>query len=988
MPDKICKICGRSVGSQGSGMHHKRCAGEQEEKQRTAVFFAAHPGRIPANHPIDSSPGFREAHFPSATLDPEPTGAAEDWGDYEAHQVDPDMEGWPTEGEETNPTLDAWNGAPYCSRSYTPAVNDILVEHHPSIMAPNHVMSLDSYLRSQREESTPPPPMKQPWAPFQSRIDFDVANFALQARLNRNLTNALLQLVQRITKGETVSFKSYNSICELWERASHMSTLFEKQDLAASFKPASGEVTYNLSCYVRDTWSWTQDLLGDPLVKHRFHWDAQRLYRWTGRGWERFVSSPWTADRFWDIQTELPKGGKPLAYIIYSDKTRLSSFGSAMGYPVVARIANIEDGVRNSNINVGGGRVIGWINVIPDDIKYKKLEGFVRLKRVAWQSQMEMILGSVKEQSSFGTAFRLMPHYKLHLWPCIPISSSDYEEQGFYTLTKGPKSLYPCPVCLVPKEKQSDHSQDWPGRTTESMRALYESGDQNAMMQAGIRDVENFFWNLDRSDPYLACSYDRLHAAIRLFHHLLLELQARVKRFGPSARSKVDEQIAAFPRWSGLPHFQRVMGVQFTDGTKEEAIAKQVGFCALNVLSREADPNGWLLLRCVHAFRQFNMYTALTQHTTETIRKGQLAAMELSELIQQYSKAAEAESWQGDDKRTSWCFPKAHTYKHAFDDIMNKGVAHNYTTKINENMHGPLKKSYQLQSNFRDFAPQILRLDHCAYVASIINQRIDHYDQREALSKSSPLAPQEARTLINSSESIDEGTDKGTDDDAGGLAIEDEPSEPTLDVGLTMLVPAQTWSFKALEEEHDSDAAFRQFRLRFQRYLPDFLARYTDKRLPSSHRCGEEDQVIQEYRLIKSFYQSLVGWEVRCDFIRAHPDFFRNKRYDAVLINFGGRNIFTCLFFLFKCEVQSEDYEFTLIQPYDAPAGSKQVVEWDMGLYRVRAQLRKESQFVPAHTIIRGAVLVEKYGQSFGTEDYFVMDDIDEDMFIQMQTLY
>ncbi|KAK1215699.1 hypothetical protein PQX77_021704 [Marasmius sp. AFHP31] len=882
MPDKICEICGRSVGSQGSGMHRKKCAAEQEGKRRTAAFFAAHPGRVPASHPIDSGPGFREAHFPSATLDPATTGAAEDWDDYEANQVDPDMEGWPTEGEETNPTLDAWNGAPYCSRSYTPAVNDILVEHHPSIMTPNRVMSLDSYLRSQREEATPPPPMKQPWAPFQSRIDFDVANFALQARLNKNLTNVLLQLVRRITKGETVSFKNYNNICELWERASHMSTPFEKQDLAASFKPASGEVTYNLSCYVRDTWSWTQDLLGDPLVKHRFHWDAQRLYRWTGRTWERFVSSPWTADRFWDIQTDLPNGGKPLAYIIYSDKTRLSSFGSAMGYPVVAQIANIDDGVRNSNINVGGGR-------IPDDIKYKKLEGFVRLKRVASQSQMEMILGSVKEQSAFGTAVRLMPHYELDLWPCIPISSSDHEEQ--------------------------------------------------------------------------------LHAAIGLFHHLLLELQARVKRLGPSSRSKVDEQIAAFPRWSGLPHFNRVMGVQFTDGTKEEAIAKQVGFCALNVLSREVDPNGWLLLRCVHAFRRFNMYTALTQHTTETIRKGQLAAMELLELIQQYSKAAEAEPWQADDKRTSWCFPKAHTYKHAFDDIINKGVARNYTTKINENMHGPLKKSYQLQSNFRDFAPQILRLDHCAYVASIINQCIDHYDQREALSKSSPLAPQEARALINSSESTDEGTEGGTDEDAGGLAIEEEPSEPTLDEGLTMLVPARTWSFKALEEEHDGDSAFRQFRLRFQRFLPGFLAKYTDKRLPSSHRYGEEDQVIQEYRLIKSFYQSLVGWEVQCDFIRAHPDFFRNKRYDA-------------------CEVQSEDYEFALIQPYDAPTGSKQVVERDMGLYRVRARPRKDSQFVPARTIIRGAVLVEKYGQNFGTEDYFVMDDIDEDMFLRMQVLY
>ncbi|KAL0057411.1 hypothetical protein AAF712_015947 [Marasmius tenuissimus] len=820
-------------------------------------------------------------------LDSEPTGIAEDLHDQEAGQVDFDMEGWPSEGGETNATLDAWNGAPYCSRSYTLAMNDILIEHHPSITAPNHVMSLNSYLRSQREEATPPPMTKKPWTPFESQIDFDVADFALQAQLNENLTNVLLKLVHRITNSERVSFKNHNNVCKLWERASHMSTPFEKEDLEGSFQPASGEVTYNLLCYVRDTWNWTQDLLEDPLVKHRFHWDAQWLYRWTGRGWERFVSSPWTADRFWDIQ-------------------------------------------------------------VPEDSKYKKLEGFVRLKRVSWQSQMEMILSSIKERSLFGTAFRLMPHHALHLWPCIPISSSDYKEQGFYTLTKGPKLLYPCPVCLVPKENQADHSQDYPARTTETMRALYESRDQNAMMQAGIREVEvrlslgnasvllknlRFFWSLNHSDPYLACSYDQLHAAIGLFHHLLLEFQ-----------SVVDEQITVFPRWSGLPHFKHVTNMMFTDGTKEAAIAKQVGFCALNVMSREVDPNGWLLLRCIHVFRRFNMYTALTQHMKETIRKGQLAAIELSKLIQRYSDAVEVEPWQAEGKRTSWCFPKAQTYKHAFDDIMNKGVARNYTTKINENMHSPLKKSYQLQSNFRDFAPQILHLDHYAYVASIINQCLDHYDQREALRKTSPLAPQEARALNGSSNlaEADKGKDQGTDEDVGGLAIE-EPSEPTSDEGLTMLVPAQMWSFKALEEEHEGDSAFRQFRTQFQWYLPDFFAKYTSKSLPSSHHCGEEDQVIREYRLIKSFYQSLVGWEIRCDFIRAHPDLFSNKRYDTVLINFEGRNIFACLVFLFKCEVQSAEYEFALIQPYNAPPGSKQVVERDMGLLRVRARPRKES---------------------------------------------
>jgi len=31
---------------------------------------------------------------------------------------------------------------------------------------------------------------------------------------------------------------------------------------------------------------------------------------------------------------------KPLCYIIYADKPKLSSFGSKMGYPVIAKLAN------------------------------------------------------------------------------------------------------------------------------------------------------------------------------------------------------------------------------------------------------------------------------------------------------------------------------------------------------------------------------------------------------------------------------------------------------------------------------------------------------------------------------------------------------------------------------------------------------------------------------------------------------------------------
>jgi len=46
-------------------------------------------------------------------------------------------------------------------------------------------------------------------------------------------------------------------------------------------------------------------------------------------------------------------------YIIYADKARLSSFGTAKGYPVIARIANLD-----SDIAGWTACVIGWIAIV------------------------------------------------------------------------------------------------------------------------------------------------------------------------------------------------------------------------------------------------------------------------------------------------------------------------------------------------------------------------------------------------------------------------------------------------------------------------------------------------------------------------------------------------------------------------------------------------------------------------------------------------
>ena len=83
-------------------------------------------------------------------------------------------------------------------------------------------------------------------------------------------------------------------------------------------------------------------------------------------------------------------------------------------------------------------------------------------------------------------------------------------------LIRGIKSKCPCPICLIPSESLTDHSTDYPRRTTEDAKArlkLYRwdhAAGEKALKDQSLRPVEvSFLWtwmlipSLDRSSTWL-----------------------------------------------------------------------------------------------------------------------------------------------------------------------------------------------------------------------------------------------------------------------------------------------------------------------------------------------------------------------------------------------------------------------------------------------------------------------------------------------------
>jgi hypothetical protein len=114
-----------------------------------------------------------------------------------------------------------------------------------------------------------------------------------------------------------------------------------------------------------------------------------------------------------------------------------------------------------------------------------------------------------------------------------------------------------------------------------------------------------------------------------------------------------------------------------------------------------------------------DIYAVLEVHTTNTITEGRHTVQAFTALIQVCTLYSFIDSCilthhqqyitqAADNNEKNWNFPKLHMITHIFDEIKVKGASCNYNTKLNEQMHGPLKDWYLNQTNFKNVAEQVM----------------------------------------------------------------------------------------------------------------------------------------------------------------------------------------------------------------------------------------------------------------------------------------
>ncbi|KAJ7782439.1 hypothetical protein DFH07DRAFT_900870 [Mycena maculata] len=923
---RLCNHCGEWKHIRGIGHHEKACAKKNADKVKSALF-AQQLRRRESRTRRTFAPSCRSVllfviypktlNFNIADYgEPQPLGEQESLHD---NPVDPNLD-------------------------------DIRYEFHPhSGLAPENC-SLDEYLRQESSRRQLPSTDQKPWSPFRTRLDFEVAEFAQENLLNSAAINQLITLIRRCAANvEEFTVQNHTDMNKQWEAASKKCTDFKKYTVTVPYKNTQP----SFDMYARPLWDWTLDLIRDPCLANCFVWDAVKMYRHNGTSFMRFWNEPWTADAFWQIQSLLPdnKFAKLCPYIIYADKSKLSSFGTQKAYPIIARLANIVVGIRNGN-EWGGGQIVGELPVIKDDTAESGKTGYVNFKNAVWHSAFYKLLESIAAHSKTGIWTECGDGEKRWLFPVVLILAADYEEASVMALIRGLGGNHPCPICLVKRDGQADltiisklRTADESKKAVTMARTLSSEAGETLLKDLGLRKVNNVFWNVAHSDPHHAISFDRLHSHHSGLwgDHLFGQIKDHLTQLGERSAAKLDQQFDKLPRWRNLNHFQTVTNISFNDGSKHEDIAKMMIFASHNILT---DKLGLILLECFRSYLELDVYLGLEIHTTETIAAGR---RQLQKFDQRLKKNQEA--CVGTEFEKNWNFPKAHLHQHAFDDIERKGVTKNFSTKIDESMHGPVRAAYLQQTNFKNVQPQILRSLHRRMVARYIRDQLEDLEE----------------------------------------FVDDEDPERELPSDLEELgnvvvgAKRKSESFLALETKMKDDTAFNRFRIRFAEFVNVFLPAFGHA-LPGGKRIVfNPDQEITPYQFLKVLFKSLDNWLDNADFLCCNPSFHNRERYDAAIVKTTSGNVFVRLVYVFTCMIGERVHPFALVQALDVGTGQRSAKDKALRLYHVRERQRKECEFISVHSIIRGALLAPDFAKR---GDYLVVDVVDSDMFFRLKAMY
>ncbi|KAI0069666.1 hypothetical protein K474DRAFT_1632668, partial [Panus rudis PR-1116 ss-1] len=181
--------------------------------------------------------------------------------------------------------------------------------------------------------------IENPYAPFKSKLDWEVARWAKLRGPSSTAVSELLSIPEVCAKLD-LSYKNSRELNALVDKIPNLRPRFKVKEIEL------GDEIYEV--YFRDALECVRALFGEPeFASHvitkpeRFYADANRTQR---VHWDMFTGKWW-----WAMQKELDsvkEGGTVVPIIVSTDKTQVTLFRNKAAYPVYLTIGNLPKEIR------------------------------------------------------------------------------------------------------------------------------------------------------------------------------------------------------------------------------------------------------------------------------------------------------------------------------------------------------------------------------------------------------------------------------------------------------------------------------------------------------------------------------------------------------------------------------------------------------------------------------------------------------------------
>ncbi|KDQ27146.1 hypothetical protein PLEOSDRAFT_1043945 [Pleurotus ostreatus PC15] len=401
---------------------------------------------------------------------------------------------------------------------------------------------------------------QNPWAPFTSKVDWEVARWA---KLRGSGSTAFSDLlgVENLCGILGLSYKTTDELNKI------IDTKIPNQ--RPKFTHRKVEVSgQSFDLFSRDIIECVKALYQDPEHSAYLCFSPERHYADADKT-ERLYHEMNTGKWWWSTQEALEAtkpGATIIPIIISSDKTQLTLFRDKTAYPVYLTIGNLPKSIRRKPSR--RGQIL--LAYLPTS-KLKHIQNKSSRRRALanmFHASMKYILSPLKEAGIEGVRMVSGDHVARRCHPIFAAYVGDYPEQCLVTGAFNGD----CPICECPNNELGEYPSTHMYRTMDIAFAALEHSIQHDYAKIcksrRLKPLRDPFWeDLPFVNIFAAITPDILHQLHQgVMKHLIgwittichpEEIDERVKRLPPNHSIRIFHKgITSLSRVSGTEHKQ------------------------------------------------------------------------------------------------------------------------------------------------------------------------------------------------------------------------------------------------------------------------------------------------------------------------------------------------------------------------------------------------------------------------------------------------